>query len=253
MKKTLAIAVVTALAGATGAANAGDFYQGMSFRGPAYVPAPTWAGFYVGANVGGASVDIANADVDYYQALNRDWTNNEKGVFGGGTVGYNLQTNVFVFGVEADFGAIGLTSGDWNNHLVANDRHYLWANGDTSFYADVTGRLGYSAGPALFYLKGGWAYLDSGLEFGGWNVNTNSSWSVQTKGLSGFTIGGGIEYAWSQCWSLKAEYLYFDFGTVHDSWYGYGNTYNFDHDLTIQTFKVGVNYHLNNTIYSPLK
>ena len=53
----------------------------------------------------------------------RNWANNNNdGVFGGGTVGYNYQTGAFVFGVEADFGGAGLT-GNWNNGVVAGVDH----------------------------------------------------------------------------------------------------------------------------------
>ena len=68
------------------------------------------------------------------------------------------------------------------------------------------------------------------------------------------SIGGGIEYMWSPNWSVKAEYLHFDFGqenyfldrlTAATNW-------NFNHDLTVNSFKVGLNYHFN-TVYAPLK
>ena len=40
---------------------------------------------------------------------------------------------------------------------------FSWSKNDANFYADVTGRLGYAVGPALFYAKGGWAFLDTNL------------------------------------------------------------------------------------------
>ena len=87
------------------------------------------------------------------------WGNNTNdGVFGGGTVGYNYQTGSFVFGVEADFGGAGLT-GNWNDGIAAHTDGNFWAKNDANFYADVTGRLGYAAGPASLYVKGGWAFL----------------------------------------------------------------------------------------------
>ena len=90
------------------------------------------------------------------------WTDSVSGVIGGGQIGYNWQaTNVFsgfVFGVEADFGGTGFS---FNHHPFNN----VLINDDTNsgFYADFTGRLGYAAGPALFYIKGGWAFFDGGL------------------------------------------------------------------------------------------
>ena len=60
---------------------------------------------------------------------------------------------------------------------------------------------------------------------------------------------------WSPSWSVKAEYLYFDFSRNHnhadfiDPVLG---TFRFENDLTVNSFKVGLNYHFNN-VYTPLK
>ena len=145
------------------------------------------------------------------------WNNNNDGVFGGGTIGYNYQTGAFVFGVEADFGGAGLTN-NWNNGCGAGNVGFLHVKNDANFYADVTGRLGYAAGPALFYVKGGWAFLDTNFTVDGC-CNGVLPWSVRNNnGLDGWTVGGGIEYMWSPSWSVKAEYLYFDFSRNHTDW-----------------------------------
>jgi opacity protein-like surface antigen len=55
---------------------------------------------------------------------------------------------------------------------------------------------------------------------------------------------------------VKAEYLYFDFSRNHnhsDFVDATGATlFRFDNDLTVNSFKVGLNYHFNN-VYTPLK
>ncbi len=245
MKKTLAAATIAALVGAVGAANAADLYRGGSMKDvPAYAPPPTWTGFYIGAHVGGIWADINNHNLDNF-APAANWGNaNNDGVFGGGTVGYNYQTGAFVFGVEADFGGAGLT-GNWNNGVVGAGN--FWAKNDANFYADVTGRLGYAAGPALFYAKGGWAYLDTNLSVGG--IDGVGPWSAGVgTGLDGWVVGGGVEYMWSPSWSVKAEYLYFDFNHANTDW----GSFNFERDLTVNSFKVGLNYHFGN-VYTPLK
>ncbi len=246
-------ATVGALAMAT-QVNAADLYSGGMKDAPVFVPPPTWTGFYLGAHVGGFWADIKNTDINDYMGHGINdwgWHNNNDGVFGGGTVGYNFQSSAFVFGVEADFGGAGLT-GNWNNGLATNNVDYLYAKNNAAFYADVTGRLGYAAGPALFYAKGGWAYLDLNLEVGGWDNVNGRAWSVRSNGLDGWTVGGGIEYMWTPNWSVKAEYLYFDFGKNNESWFGYGQNWGFERDLTVNSFKVGVNYHFN-SVYTPLK
>ena len=267
MKKTLAAATVAALVGVAGAANATDLYKGGSLKDvPAYVPPPTWTGFYVGAHVGGFWADIRNRDLDGFtgHGLDWGWNNNNSGVFGGGTVGYNYQagnwgfgSGAVVIGFEADFGGAGLTD-SFNDGLLPTQFGFLRVKNDGSFYADVTGRLGYAVGPALFYAKGGWAFLDTNFTIDGCCTSAGLPFSLNNNnnnGLNGWTVGGGIEYLWTSSWSVKAEYLYFDFSRDHnnaefiDPVFG---TFRFERDLTVNSFKVGLNYHFN-TPYTPLK
>ena len=101
----------------------------------------------------------------YFGPVNSRCTDSVSGVIGGGQIGYNWQaTNVFsgfVFGVEADFGGTGFSFNHhpFNNVLINDDMN-------SGFYADFTGRLGYAAGPALFYIKGGWAWFDPAASLG---------------------------------------------------------------------------------------
>ena len=266
MKKILAAAAVAALVGAAGTANAADMYAPAGLKDTPYVAAPTWTGFYLGAHVGGAWSELKNNynynQVDVYGSgtwgYADGWKNTDSGVFGGGTVGYNWQTGAFVLGFEADFGGMGFSG----NHTFYNAGGYdtYTTKDDSAFYADVTGRLGYAAGPALFYVKGGWAYLGTGNKFASTNVS-GAAWNDGS--LDGWTIGGGIEYMWSPSWSVKAEYLYMDFGKVSHGLSGTDGSANCDchyfnwtdhqdSTLAINTFKVGLNYHFN-TAYTPLK
>ena len=61
---------------------------------------------------------------------------------------------------------------------------------------------------------------------------------------------------WSPSWSVKAEYQYFDFGKQNVSYAYTDGEWNYTDryckDLTINTFKVGINYHFANA-YAPLK
>lgn len=237
------VATVGALAIAT-QVNAADLYSGGGMKdAPVFVPPPTWTGFYLGAHVGGAWGQLQNNYYNDFNVAAYSWKDTNDGVFGGGTVGYNFQTGAFVVGFEADFGGMGFSNNSWYDN-------FYWNKQPASFYADVTGRLGYAAGPALFYAKGGWGYLDNAGSFG-WGVNTWNDGS-----LNGWVVGGGIEYMWSPSWSVKAEYLYFDFGKKN-----YNYDYNvlavpfqdsYSEQLTINTFKVGLNYHFN-SVYTPLK
>ena len=211
MKKTPAAATVAALLGLAGTANAADLYPGGSLKdaAPAFVPPTTWTGFYLGGHIGGFWTDNKYTDNGYYDNTWNEnfvdpsphsWNDNQSGVFGGGQLGYNFQSGAFVFGVEADFGVIDLNHQHVLYTMTRGDNY--WSKEDGSFYADVTGRIGYAVGPALFYAKGGWAFFDDRSSFGGTcydhpDIPGGYSWSAGRSGLDGWVVGGGIEYLWS--------------------------------------------------------
>ena len=249
MKKILAVAAIAAFAGAAGAANAADIYAHSGLKDAPYAAAPTWTGFYVGANVGGGWSQL-DSSWNLFDVVTINHTNEASGVVGGGQVGYNWQTGAFVLGVEADFGGFGFSHTS-DIISVPGANLALGTKISSGFAADVTGRLGYAAGPALFYAKGGWAYFDGTI-----GLDAPSPFNVNKSGRDGWTIGGGIEYALSPTWSVKGEYQYFDFGSV--SLDPFAATYlagctHIDNELTVNVVKVGVNYHLGASIYTPLK
>ncbi len=235
MRKILAAATMAALAGA---ANAADMYSpAIGLKDTPYVVVPSWTGFYIGANVGGGFADLRST-FDVAGTIVGSLSNNSSGVVGGGQLGYNYQMGSFVFGAEFDFGGLGLK----NTALFPfTDAGTTIDNG---FYLDVTGRLGYAAGPALFYAKGGYAWFDGTI---GVTPPIAAAKSTQS-GLSGWTVGGGIEYKINPTWSVKGEYQYFVFQRL-DFVYTDATIHN---DLTVNTVKVGVNYFVGN-VYMPLK
>ena len=71
-------------------------------------------------------------------------------------------------------------------------------------------RLGYAMDRTLVYVTGGYAFgqfkhsmIDDGYEVI-WN---------QSKVKSGWALGGGVEHAIANNWTVKAEALYMDFGS----------------------------------------
>ena len=77
-----------------------------------------------------------------------------------GKLGYNLQTGAFVFGIEIDLDTISLSNGD----NYGFNQNWVYHNDNGVFLFDVTGRVGYAVGLALFYVKGGYAYIDSNFD-----------------------------------------------------------------------------------------
>ena len=86
-------------------------------------------------------------------------------------------------------------------------------------------------------------------------VNASTFNFEQSQTLSGWTVGGGIEYGLSQEWSVKVEYQHFDFGSTafkHDGLFDIpGTPWNStlkgsaEISQTVDAIKVGVNFHFN--------
>ena len=155
-------------------------------KAPAYAPAPiyNWTGFYIGGHVGGAFGGSNNILAPGFI------TNSNDGRFmGGGQIGYDTQFSPnWVFGIEANYSFLDTGSNFANRGL-----------------GSVTGRLGYTWGPALLYVKGGYGWADSRFTNG----------FAGNGGRDGYTVGGGLEYLFTQNWSGKVEYQYYDFGNVN--------------------------------------
>ncbi|MBB1091268.1 porin family protein [Rhodopseudomonas palustris] len=235
MKKIL-LATVALVAFGAAPALAADLAARPYNKAPVYappVPIYNWTGFYIGGHIGGAFAGD--------NSIGTGVTANSDGKFLGGVqAGYDWQfAPSWVLGVEGQYSWLtgsndavffpGTLSGVDGTFALADNQRGL---------ASVTGRLGYTWGPALLYVKGGWAYADykSSLAFtapGGAAVGVSS-----TSSQDGYTVGGGLEYLFAQNWSGKIEYQYYDFGNVD---LGAGFTAKNDQHVV----KAGLNYRFN--------
>src|SRR5215210_1057132 len=187
-------------------------------RGPAYSPPPpvsyaTWTGCYLGVSGGGAwgrASSISNGTNNGVSNGTVGLLKNETDLSGGlvgGTVGCNYQVGGFVFGIEADDswmrkkGASNLLTPFNTNFREEAEERWL---------ATLRGRLGYAFGPALLYATGGGAW--AGFRIHEFNPLVTTATVTEDRTLSGWVLGGGIEWAFAQSWSAKAEYLHVDFG-----------------------------------------
>ena len=119
--------------------------------------------------------------------------------------GYNVQKGSFVFGVEGSFSAANFDGRFTSPNFTAGGG---WSP-NMNWLGTVTGRVGYSFGQWLPYVKGGFAAANVGspLQDGPLGGFTQAS-SQQMQ--SGWTAGVGLEYQLSSKWSLGLEYLYTD-------------------------------------------
>ena len=201
MKKFLlgsvAVAALSVALGA-GAANAADMAARPYMKAPPAPMAPiyNWTGFYIGGHVGGAWVGDNNIQSDGGRFLG--------GVQGGAD--YQFAPN-WVIGIEAQYS--WLTNSDNNGTAFPGPGV---VTRDTRGLGSVTGRVGWTWGPGLLYVKGGYAFTDTSI--GVTVAGVPQAFGVTGNDKSGYTVGAGLEYMLAPNWSLKGEYQYFNFGNT---------------------------------------
>ena len=173
------------------------------YKAPAVSPAYNWSGWYVGGHVGylWGNTSVWDEGVLIESDASTD------GVVGGLLAGVNWQSGAFVFGIEGDFGWTNAhgTGGDGGAVLVTKTNLY-----DFNRTSHVRGRVGYAMNNWLLFMAGGLALAD----FDYTQITTVvSSGGGGGAVYSGWSIGGGVDYAISPNWIGRIEYLYDDYGS----------------------------------------
>jgi outer membrane immunogenic protein len=245
--KRLLLASVTLLAlTGTEAVRAADMPPGVIY--PALVaPHFTFTGFYVGGTVGGAEGNTKYLETPGggfglatpLVAAVGTGSVAPRGVIGGLEGGYNWQAGMFVLGFETDFSGwdMSANSGAIDPGMSVNSKHpesVLISNLSSSTTANsnwlftARPRVGIANGNMLTYLTGGLAVTNLNLSQSILYcqcIPKNNSTVPPTPASAtqfaaagsfsttevGWIVGGGIEYALSWNWLIKAEYLYASF------------------------------------------
>jgi len=201
---------------------------------PAPAPPPSasglsWTGPYVGVTFGYA---LATADTfvnplptaaQFINLAPQTLRQSPSGLLGGAELGYNWQRGHFVLGPEADISAAGIdgtkevapiTQNNGTpfpgvgNHIIVNQR--------TDALSTVRGRLGFALGSRVL------VYGTGGLAIGhvGYTANTdfrlagNEQYiAAFSKTKTGWTGGGGFEFAIGKGLTARAEYLHYNLGS----------------------------------------
>jgi len=246
----LGLLLSTSLASAADLGGPYDTYGGSLKDEPIVVAPFSWTGFYIGANVG---YGWADADADPFPpgtpglpfGLNPD--SEPEGWFGGGQIGYNLQSGSVVLGIEVDYQGAHMDDTLTFDVGVSNGVGRIKTEIDS--FGSVRGRIGFAFDRVMPYVTAGFAWAD--VDSKTLVVYPTPAGPVTFSGgdsadHTGWVVGGGLEVAFSPNWSAKAEYLYFDLGeeTYTTTLVGpfVADTYTTDADLTMHTFRVGVNY-----------
>jgi outer membrane immunogenic protein len=210
---------------------------------PAYTPPPpvpvyTWSGCYAGASAGFSNGRAdGNTTTAGSQSLGEgpggrnvvllggQQTRGEfdmSGFIGGFQGGCNYQVGAWVIGFEGDGSATNKEGQAFpivNRVIAGTDAGFLAVNPNSvvelqeRWLVTARGRLGWTGwwDKTMIYVTGGgaWAKMDHSRTILGAQTVTGFTASDT---ISGWTVGGGAEYALGYGWSVKGEYLYVDFG-----------------------------------------
>ena len=179
-------------------------------------PAWSWAGPYIGANLG-YSWGSSNVNASFINSATGalvstgSTTVHPDGVIGGGQIGYNWQFGNWVPGLEADIQG----SGEQGSGTIicptlcsVNGPVTVSITEKLEWFGTVRGRLGWTVTPETMI------YATGGLAYGELNDSGNISDGVTTTGFNfsktsaGWTAGGGVESHLTGNWTWKIEYLF---------------------------------------------
>lgn len=203
-----------------------------------------WTGFYAGVNAGyggGSFRHPLSFDGTELGSLNVT----ASGFVLGGQVGYNMQFDKFVAGVEADIQWTNIRSqADLSVSAAAIPPGGNLALGtEVNWFGTVRARLGFTPVDRLMvYGTGGFAYggMTSYARGSGGFAGLDES-ARSTKW--GWTVGAGAEYALTDALSLKTEYLYTDLGRSNIATIDFaGDTLTFDRRVNFHTVRTGLNF-----------
>jgi outer membrane immunogenic protein len=236
MKKYLLASVALIALCATAPANAADLGARTYYnKAPMVAPAAVynWTGFYIGGHLGGAFNDNNNVFGGPGGFTDGNGNSNNGRFLGGLQAGYDYQFAAnWVVGLEGQYSWLASSN---NNNVFGTGFGF---NSDRRGLGSVTGRLGYTWGPAMLYFKGGYAYSDSNdaMNFAGTPIT-----GFNRGSRDGYTVGGGLEYMFAQNWSAKLEYMYYNFDRDISGTFGgttaFGNYRDDEHVI-----KAGLNY-----------
>lgn len=217
------VAVAGIVAAPTVAADLGGNDRG-SYKddAPYYAPPFNWTGGYAGLQFGYAWSETDARSGPTGLPFDQAYSYDSDGLVGGGHIGFNLQNGALVYGIEADleFADIGKTG--------------IGSLGDThstslDFIGSVRARAGVAVDRTLFYVTGGYAFGDA-------DVTSESGLLAYGEMLHGYTLGGGLEYAFSNNMTARLEYRYTDLGSADFTGVGLKD----ETDLSFQAVRAGV-------------
>ena len=143
------------------------------------------------------------------------------GPFGGVYAGYDQQYGQLIAGIVADFNWGNVTSSERSSPIIQNNgtpfsvSSFIDSNQEIEWFGSLRGRAGVQLNRIVLYATGGLAYgnvtYSALTRFPPVGDFEYPAYLSDTKW--GWTLGGGLEVAITDCLTWKIEYLYYDLGS----------------------------------------
>jgi outer membrane immunogenic protein len=171
---------------------------------PVYV-AYSWTGFYLGLHAGvvGSNVKATNQLTGASAGLD------DTGFIGGAHAGYNYQFDYgFVLGLEGDIDYTSLSK----SRSFAGPTFTESDKFKSDWQGSIRARAGYAFDRFLPYVTGGVAFANENFRASGFDTVLGPYGGSSSTTRTGWTVGGGVEYAYDENWLIRAEIRYSDLG-----------------------------------------
>jgi len=221
-----------------------------------------WTGPYAGLFAGGAFGSRAKArelgaspgglvPTGTLYNSSAPWGYKLHGSFTGGVqFGYNFQITPFVLGLENEVGYLGLKGAKKQPASPGGDTSSRTKVGD--WFDVLAARFGFALDRALFYGKGGVAFTEASSRARDNCVTApcgpGTIEASRSKFITTWALGGGLEYAVTNNWTVKGEYLFIDLDESYTAagpggGTAAGSNFRFKHNVAgLHTIIIGVNY-----------
>lgn len=190
----------------------------MGMIGIAHAGNNNWTGFYAGVNTGFVfnNAQLTSQQLGFTSSSEACNMSSDFSTFSSGIqLGYMYQfTHSFVSGIEANatFNTNQKHTFSCNSEFnpEASDRFTFRNQLETSIKGRVGRTLDWNKSTFLPYLTAGVSFANLGLTY----KNEGGDYYSNTTTQSGWLIGTGVEWAFMQHWSLRAEYYFVDYGNA---------------------------------------
>jgi outer membrane immunogenic protein len=163
----------------------------------------------------------------------------------GGQIGCDYQfASSLVIGVEGAASASTMKN-TRSVVLPLGNPDTAFVKASTDFLPSVTARVGYAFDNVLLYAKGGVAMAGDKYDVTGSFQGAPFTFEGLDNRL-GWTVGGGVDWAFSHHWSVNLEYDYYQFGHGGVLMSDPINTFASIVDVkqNVQVVKAGLNFHV---------